>query len=370
MSVKPDSIRVAFSHDWLNGMRGGEKCLEAISEMYPQAEIFTLFLDRSKVSGALLKKVIHTSFLQSWPASRTAYRYYLPFFPAAIGSFKPLTHDLVISTSHCAAKGIRKSVGSKHLCYCFTPMRYAWGFFNDYFGARDRLTQSMLQGLLGRLRKWDVRANQNVDRFVAISQHVKERIRLFYDREAEVVYPPAETEFYTPDLVLPKEDHYLIVSALVPYKRTDLAVRAMKRLGRKLVVIGDGPECRALQKEADARVRFLGWQPDEVIRDHYRRARALIFPGEEDFGIVPVEAQSCGLPVIAYGKGGALETVSEKTGVLFNEPTEAALIDAVERFEATLFEPVEARANALRFGRRRFQDEMKAAVSQLMGENK
>lgn len=245
-------------------------------------------------------------------------------------------------------------------------MRYAWGFFEDYFGSRDRLSQSALRILLKKLRQWDVQANRNVDCFVAISEHVKDRIRTLYQRSAEVLYPPVETEFYTPDPYLPKEDYYLIVSALVPYKRTDLAVRAMTRLGRKLVVIGDGPERTALQKIAGPRVRFLGWQTDEAIRDHYRRARALIFPGEEDFGIVPVEAQSCGLSIIAYGKGGALETVSKKTGVFFNEPTETALIDAVERFEAVSFEPVEARANALRFGRNRFQDEMRAAVLKLM----
>ena len=363
-----DEIRVAFSHDWLNGMRGGEKCLEALSELYPEAVIFTLFLEKTKVSSALLRHEIRVSPLQRLPNIFAAYRYYLPLFPAAVGSFRLEDRNLVISTSHCVAKGIKKKPGSKHLCYCFTPMRYAWGFFEDYFGAASSWAKPPIHFLLHRLRKWDKSSNGGVDVFIAISKHVKNRIFEFYGREAEVVYPPADTEFYTPDATVPREDFYLVVSALVPYKKTETAVRAFKRMNRKLVVIGDGPEKRGLEKIAGPGTRFLGWQTDEVIRDHYRRARALVFPGEEDFGIVPVEAQSCGLQVLAYAKGGALETVTDRTGLFFNEQTEASLVDAVERFEVSSFDPLEARANAVRFSRTRFKSEMKAAIDKMMSE--
>ena len=359
-------LKVAFSHDWLNGMRGGEKCLEALAEIYPDAELFTLFLDRRRISTALLKHTIHVSSLQNVPGVLSAYRYCLPFFPAAIRSFGTPKADLVISTSHCVAKGLRKGPGAKHLCYCFTPMRYAWLFFEDYFGGRDPLSRFAIKGILRSLRRWDVEANTQVDSFVAISKHVQKRILDFYDREAKVIYPPVDTEFYTPDATETRGDAYLIVSALVPYKRADLAVRALKRMGRKLVVIGDGPERAALQKMAGPHTLFLGRQPDEILRDHYRRTRALIFPGEEDFGIVPVEAQSCGAPVIAFARGGALETVNERTGVFFNEPSEDSLIDAIERLESRAMDPAEIRANVLRFGRRRFQDQMIEVIQKLV----
>ena len=349
-------------------MRGGEKCLEALSELYPDARIYTLFLEKPKVSSALLRHEIRVSPLQRLPNIFAAYRYYLPFFPSAVESFSLGDRDVVISTSHCVAKGIKKKPGSKHLCYCFTPMRYAWGFFEDYFGGMNSWTKPPIRFLLERMRRWDKASNDGVDRFIAISRHVKSRILEFYGRDAEVVYPPADTDFYTPDAAVPREDFYLVVSALVPYKKTEMAVGAFRRMNRKLVVIGDGPEKRGLERLAGPGTRFLGWQTDEVIRDHYRRARALVFPGEEDFGIVPVEAQSCGAQVLAYAKGGALETVTDRTGLFFNEQTEASLIDAIERFEASSFDPLEAQANAVRFGRERFKSEMKAAIDKMMSE--
>lgn len=361
-------IKVAFSHDWLNGMRGGEKCLEALLELYPKAPVHTLFLEKAKVPAALLRHEIHVSPVQRFPNVFSGYRYYLPFFPTAIESFKLRDFDLVISTSHCVAKGIKKNPGSKHLCYCFTPMRYAWGFFDDYFGGLNAPVKPVLRFLLNRLREWDARVSARVDRFVAISEHVKSRIRDHYGRDSDVIYPPVDTEFFTPDPSVAKEDHYLIVSAFVPYKKTDLAVRAFTRMRRKLIVIGSGPEKTALQRSAGPGIQFLGWQPDERIRDQYRKARALVFPGEEDFGIVPVEAQSCGAQVLAYAKGGALETVNERTGLFFNEQTEASLIDAVERFETAFFDPLEARANAVRFGRARFKREIKTVINKMMSE--
>ncbi len=350
-------------------MRGGEKCLEALCRLYPQADIYTLFFEKSKISGQILDHTIYESRLRRYPKFLSFYRAYLPFFPGAIESFALKDYDLVISTSHCVAKGIRKNLRAKHLCYCFTPMRYAWGFFEEYFGKRSVLTKSALRFFLRVLREWDLRSNEGVDQFVAISEHVKNRIREFYARDAEVVYPPVNTEFFAPDPKVAREDFYLVVTALVPYKKTDLAVGAFNRMKqRKLVVIGDGPEKFMLQKMAGSNIRFLGWQPDEVIRGYYRRARALIFPGEEDFGIVPVEAQSCGLNVIAYGRGGALETVNEKTGLFFDQQSEAALIRAVEVFESSSWDPARARANALGFGQHRFENQMRSSIERILNK--
>lgn len=348
-------------------MRGGEKCLEALCRIFPDSPVYTLFCEREKLSDLIAAHPIHASFVQRLPAVSTRYRYYLPLFPAAIESFKLSDTDLIISTSHCVAKGLPKPQGAKHLSYCFTPMRYAWGFFEEYFGRRSAVSRWFIQRELDRLRAWDVKTSANVDQFIAISGHVRDRIKRFYRRDAAVIFPPADTDLYTPDPAVRREDAYLIVSALVPYKRVDLAVRAFNKLGKQLLVIGDGPERRALEKEAGPTIRFMGWQSDEVLRDHYRRARALIFPGEEDFGIVPVEVQACGGPVIAYGKGGALETVEEgKTGLFFESLDAEAIADAVLRSEKMSWDPAACRRNAARFGRARFMDEMKGAVRDLM----
>ncbi|HTL70446.1 MAG TPA: glycosyltransferase [Candidatus Eisenbacteria bacterium] len=364
-------MKVALSHDWLNGMRGGEKCLEVLCELYPASPIHTLFREPGKISGPIAEQPIRTSRLQRFPKVYSQYRNYLPFFPGAIESFNLEGYDLVISTSHCVAKGIRKPRGAKHLSYCFTPMRYAWCLFEEYFGRKNALSKAAIQIALKRLKRWDLESNDRVDRFVAISRHIQKRIKEFYGRDSDVVYPPAATDFYTPDETVRREDFFLIVSALVPYKRLDVAVQAFNRLGRRLVVIGDGPEAPRLKELAKKNVTFRGWQSDENIRDHYRRASALIFPGEEDFGIVPVEAQACGLPVIALGRGGALETVEAgKTGLFFEEPSEEALCEAVLSFEAGAFAPEDIRANSLRFGRQRFKDEMAALVRGFAGEGR
>ena len=352
--------KTALVHDWLNGMRGGEKCLEVLCEIFPESPVYTLFCEKNKVSHEIARHSVRQSWLGSLPGVRSVYRYYLPLFPAAIESFDLKDYDLVVSTSHCVAKGARRREGARHVCYCFTPMRYAWTFFDEYFGGRGALSRGLIRRLLERLKAWDLRANSRVDHFVAISRHVQKRIHDYYGRPSEVIYPPCDTDFYVPDGE-PREDFYLIVSALVPYKKIDRAIRALA--GRRLVIIGDGPERKKLEKNAPEGVQFLGWRPDEALRDYYRRARALVFPGEEDFGIVPVEAQACGCPVIAHGVGGALETVIDgQTGVFFAEPTEAALQDAVARFEKASFDPVRARENALRFSRERFKNEMKAMI--------
>ena len=359
-------MKVALSHDWLNGMRGGEKCLELLCELYPGSTVYTLFYEKGKISEAIARHPIVTSRIQRFPKVFTHYRYYLPFFPSAVEAFDLRGYPLVISTSHCAAKGIRKDRGALHICYCFTPMRYAWGFFEDYFGKKSVFSQTLIRYFLKRLREWDHRTSRDVDQFVAISNHVKKRIREFYDRDSEVVYPPVDTDFFCPDPNIPRENFYLIVSALVPYKKVDLAVRLFNRLNRPLVVIGEGPERASLEKSAKPNACFLGWQSDAVIRDYYRKARALIFPGEEDFGIVPVEAQACGTPVIALGKGGVLETITAgKTGIFFDALSEESLESALILFEKTNWNPGLIRENSLRFGKAKFKSEMEMLAKRL-----
>ncbi len=352
-------------------MRGGEKCLEALCELYPKSPIYTLFYENGKVSETIARHPVFTSALQKFPSIYSHYRHYLPFFSRAIESFSIDGVDAVISTSHCVAKGIRKPAGAVHICYCFTPVRYVWGFFDEYFGNRDIFSKALIAFFLGKLKKWDERTNSRVDHFVAISQHIRKRIWDCYRREAEVIYPPVDTDFYAPDPAVSTEDFYLVVSALAPYKKIDLAVRAFNRLGKRLVIIGDGPERKALQKLARSNVEFLGWRSDETIRDAYRRSRALIFPGEEDFGIVPVESQACGGFVIAFEKGGALETVKAGcTGVFFKETGEDALIDAVHQFEKIKLNPQDSRAAAIGFGRERFKMEMQKMVARVVEEKK
>ena len=372
--------KTALVHDWLNGMRGGEKCLEVFCELYPDSPIHTLFYEKGRVSSLIAGHSIHSSWVKNLPGIHRYYRYYLPFYARAVESFDLSGFDLIVSTSHCVAKGARKSAGAKHFSYCFTPMRYAWGFFEEYFGGRGAFSRKIIGRFLKRMREWDLETNRDVDHFAAISNHVKNRIAEYYKREAEVIYPPVDTDFFTPACRnalrragtptddAKRGDAYLIVSALVPYKRIDLAIQVFNKMKRPLRVIGEGPEMRRLKKLAHGDIQFLGWQSNESIREHYRSARALIFPGEEDFGIVPVEAQACGSFVIAYGKGGALETVYEnKTGVFFEESVEMSLADAVERFERLSFNPDDARANAIRFNRARFKAEIQNSINRLLG---
>lgn len=341
-------------------MRGGEKCLEVLCELYPDSPIHTLFYEKGKVSPIIAAHPIQTSFLQNIPGIFRRYRSFLPLYTTAIAQMRP-NADLIISSSHCVAKGIPKPEGAKHVCYCFTPMRYAWGFFDDYFGERAALVRSLARWLMPRLRRWDLERSRDVDRFIAISEHVRRRIRDHYGREAALVYPPVDTDFYTPGGEV--GEHYLVVSALVPYKRVDIAIAAAARAGRKLIVIGDGPERARLERAAGPDVRFLGWLSNEDLRSHYRQARALLFPGEEDFGIVPVEAQACGRPVIAYRKGGALETVLDgRTGVFFDALDAEALAAAITRLESMTLDPDAARQNAERFSRERFRREIREAI--------
>lgn len=362
-------MRVALVHDWLNGMRGGEKVLEQLCFLYPRAVIHTLLYDPTRISETIRRLPVRTSFIQSLPFGRTHYRWFLPAFPAAIESFNLGGYDLVVSSSHCVALGALAPAGAAHVCYCHTPMRYAWEHFHLYFppDRYGRLVRAAIGWCMTRLRTWDVAAAQRVDRFVANSAHVARRIARHYRRDAAVVPPPVDTAFYTPGDG--KTDTHLIVSALVPYKRLDLAIAAFNELRRPLVVIGEGPERARLEALAGPTVTFLGWRGDEEVRAHYRAARALVFPGEEDFGITPLEAAACGTPTIAYAAGGALETVREDaTGVLFPEPSVASLRRAVQACDATRFDAATLRAHALAFAPERFRErfalEVAAALEQ------
>jgi glycosyltransferase involved in cell wall biosynthesis len=363
--------RVVLVHDWLTGMRGGEKCLDVLCRRWPRAPLFTLLHKRGALNDNIENRSIHTSALQNLPAVHRYYRYLLPLMPAAARGWKLPACDLVVSLSHCVAKAAKPPPGVPHVCYCFTPMRYAWHMRDAYFGKRG-LKARLLDGLLAGIRAWDRRTASRVTHFIAISETVKKRIADCYGRDSVVIYPPVDTDFYCPAPVR-REDYYLVISAFAPYKRLDLAIQACNRLGRHLVVIGTGQDERRLRSLAGPTVHFLGWQPDTVLRDHLRRCKALLFPGEEDFGIVPVEAQACGCPVVAYGRGGATETVvppggrAEPTGVWFDVPSEDSLAEALGRFEvqAREFAPAAARHQALRFTEARFAREMFAYLDRI-----
>lgn len=365
-SHKPKTV---FVHDWLNGMRGGEKCLDLFSRGYPDSPIYTLLSDPSAISVQLLAHPIETSaLLARLPFFPKRYRWFLPLFPRAVEAFKlPEDTELVVSMSHCVAKGVRPPPGAKHLCYCFTPMRYAWDMEKAYFGGGAK--HAMLAPFLARLREWDRATASRVDRFVAISECVRQRIAEHYGREAAVVHPPVDLDFFTPDPAVAREDFLLVAGALVPYKRIDLAIDAAKLSRRRLVVVGTGSEEAALKARAHGadNITFLGRAGDETLRDLYRRCRCLLFPGEEDFGIVPVEAQACGAPVAAYAAGGALETlVGDATAVFFREQTPYALLAAIEKLDGMFFSREALRKNAERFSADRFLSGLQAEADALL----
>jgi glycosyltransferase involved in cell wall biosynthesis len=328
-------LRVALVHDWLTGMRGGEKCLDVLCQAFPDAALHTLLYRPRALSAAIERRTIRTSPLQRVPGVFRHYRKLLPLMPWAARAWDVGAVDVVVSLSHCVAKAVRVPPGVPHVCYCFTPMRYAWQGREAYLESwRGRPARRALAGaMLDRLRAWDRATAAGVTHFVAISHTVRTRIAECYGRESHVVPPPVDTDFYTP-AAAPRGGAYLCVSALVPYKRIDHAVIACTRSGRPLTVIGEGPERPRLEKLAGPNVRFLGWQPDAVLRDHYRRCRALLFPGEEDFGIVPVEALACGAPVIALGRGGVAENVDGAVGRVYGDPTPRGLLDALDAWEA------------------------------------
>jgi glycosyltransferase involved in cell wall biosynthesis len=331
----------------------------------------TLFHVPGSVSPAIERLRPRTSVLQRVPGVHRFYRYCLPLFPAAIEQFDLDEYDLVISTSHCAAKSVVKTGRARHLCYCFTPMRYAWDQFDAYFGEGrvGTVKSRLLKPVLRALARWDAGTSGRVDRYVAISQHVASRIRRYYNRDAEVIYPPVDTDFFSPDDTVARDNHLLIVSALVPYKRIDLAIEASRIANVPLRIAGNGPErgaLAALVARSGADVQLLGPLSDAEVRDQYRRAAAVLLPGEEDFGIVPVEAQACGTPVVALGRGGALETILDGvTGVLVAEPTPAAFAAGIARAMQMTFDRTTIRRHAATFDRTVFARAIQATVETL-----
>ena len=338
-------MKVALVHDWLNGMRGGEKVLEHFCRLFPEAPIYSLHGELSHVSELIRERPVHFSFIQNLPFKTLFYRYYLPLFPKAIQSFDFRGYDLVISTSHCAAKNIVVPPQVRHLCYCFSPMRYVWLLREDYFG-KNIFKRMLMHPVLEYLKNWDLESTRSVGRFIAVSKTVQKRIEEFYGRESSVLYPPVEIPFSP---CSEKEDYYLVLSALVPYKRIDLAVEASRRMGFRLKIAGTGTEYLSLKERAPSTVEFLGWVSDLEKQSLLKNAKALLFPGLEDFGIVPLEAMAYATPVIGFGMGGLTETVIPgKTGVFFEEQTLSSLCEAildsrkinfkVEDFKAALFQ--------------------------------
>ncbi len=356
-------MKVALVHDWLNGMRGGEKILEVLAEIFPEAHVFTLIYEPEKISATINKLPVHTSFIQSLPGGRRYYRYYLPLFPKAVERFNLGGYDLVISTSHCVAKGVKVHPQAVHICYCLTPIRYVWDFSEEYFGAR----RYMIKPVLDYLKRWDLTTSRRPQFYFSISQNVANRVKRYYNRDSTVIYPPVDTDFFSSREE--EGDYYLVVSALVPYKRIDIAVEAFTELKLPLVVIGSGTEYKRLRKKAGPNIKFLGWQEDKVIRDYYAGCRAFVFPGVEDFGITPLEAQSCGRPVIAYRKGGVLETVSERvpSGLFFDQQTKESLMETVLAMEDRKndFDGDKIREHVLGFDRKIFKQRLSDEIQRV-----
>jgi glycosyltransferase involved in cell wall biosynthesis len=354
-------IKAGLCHDWLTGMRGGERVLELLADAFPDAPIYTLIHNPGSVSDKITSHPIHPTPLQKVPGIFDSYRNYLPFMPLMTKAWKPPQDlDVMISTSHCVAKSIRSAPGTRHICYCFTPMRYAWLFHEDYFP--HPLKRALLKPVLASLRLWDRATANRVDQFVAISKHVQARISQFYARESVVVYPPADTNFFYPSPG-PREGFDFLISAMVPYKKVDLAIRAYTQNGYPLKVMGSGSGLEDLKKIAGPNIEFLGRQSDEVLRSHYQKCRFLIFPGEEDYGIVPVEAMACGTPVIAYGRGGVTETVvSGETGLFFEPQTPDALNSCLREAATISWNRDHIRKRAERFDVKHFLDGMAAMI--------
>ncbi|MCZ4260818.1 glycosyltransferase [Limimaricola sp. G21655-S1] len=332
-----ETRRVAIIHYWLVGMRGGERVIESLCRMFPGADIFTHVADPSKLSATLTRHRITESRIARLPMARRHYQKYLPLMPRALEEIDLSGYDLVISSEAGPAKGVIAPPDAPHLCYCHSPMRYLWDQYHVYRDGAGRVTRAMMPLLAPSLRQWDVTSAARVDGFAANSNHVADRIRKYWRREAEVVAPPVAVQDFAPARPGELGDFYLWAGELAPYKRPDLAIEAFRRLDKPLVVIGgpDGTVAR-LRSMAGPRTHFLGKAPFEVLKDHLARCRALIFPGEEDFGIVPIEAMASGRPVIAYGRGGILDSVVEgETGLFFREQSVEALVEAVERFEAS-----------------------------------
>lgn len=361
-------MKVALVQDWLTELGGAEKVFTAILELYPQADIYTLAShpDALGKMGIATEKVTN-SFIQKLPFAKTKYRNYLPFFTKAIESFDLSTYDLIISSSYSVAKGVLTHSNQVHICYCHSPVRYAWDLYHTYLqdaGLKKGLKAAIVKHYLHKLRIWDIISVNRVDHFISNSNYIAKRIKKVYNRDSQTIYPPVAIDEFP--LYAAKEDFYFTCSRLVPYKKIDLIVEAFSAMpDKKLIVIGDGPDYDKIKKLAASNVTLMGYQPFAVLKEHMQKAKAFVFAAEEDFGIVPVEAQACGTPVIAYGKGGCLETVTDGvTGMYFKEQTKASIMDCVLKFEAGQFrfDPVEISKHAQTFRKERFLDNFYAFV--------
>ena len=365
-------MKVAIVHDWLVTYAGAERVLEQMLAVYPDADLFSLIDFVPEQERAFLgNRPVRTSFLQRLPGVRRRYRSFLPLMPLAIEQFDLSGYDLVLSSSYAVAKGVITGPDQLHLCMCHSPVRFAWDLQHQYLreaGLEKGVGSMLVRYMLHRLRVWDLRTANGVDGFIAISRFIRRRIWKVYRRRSVVIYPPVDISAFTPGGV--REEFYVTASRMVPYKRIDLIVEAFAAMPqRKLVVIGDGPEARRIRSRGARNIEFLGQQPFEILRDHLRRAKAFVFAAEEDFGIAPLEAQACGTPVIAYGKGGALETIwgpgeVSPTGIFFQEQSVSSLVNAVEMFERDRgsIDPAACRQNAERFAPQRFRHEFSAYV--------
>ena len=358
-------MRVAIVHDWLNGMRGGEKVLEALLEIFPEATIYTLLHERGKVSRSIESHPIVTSWLNRIPGIYAHYRNLLPLFPAAIESFDLSSFDLVLSSSHSVAKGVQTR-NALHICYCHTPMRYVWDAEDDYnFDAVRHIAMRMIRS---RMQRWDCEASNRVQHFIANSQFVQERIQSYYGRKSTVIYPPVDTIFFQPAGDAAREDFYLAAGALVPYKRFDLIIEAFKTLGRRLVIAGHGSELQKLRKQAPHNVEIRGRVTDDELRHLYQRAKAMVVAAREDFGIVATESQSCGCPVIAFGAGGSPEIIQDGiNGLLFAEQHADDIVRAVRRLESMAWPVEQVRQKVEMFSRENFKTQIRQFVANRMG---
>lgn len=362
-------MKVAIVHDWLVNYGGAERVVEQLHALFPEAPVYTLVYDKKRMPVRFRAYDIRTTYLQKFPFATRLYKNMLTLMPGAFERLDLTEYDLVISSCSSCCKGVITRPDAVHICYCHTPTRYVWDFYYTYVANAGWLKRLLIPSMMQKMRVWDRLAADRVDYFIANSRYIARRIQKFYRREASVVYPGVRIGEYP--LAEQPDDYYLIVSRFTYYKRIDLAVRACTKLKKRLVVVGGGEEEKRLRALAGPTVEFRGRLTDEEVRSLYARAKAFLFPGEEDFGITPVEAMSAGCPVLAYGRGGVTETVLDgKTGLFFTEQTEDALISCIERFEreGVAYTRAELRAHSLRFSEARFLDEMRALCEKLAPE--
>jgi len=361
--------KTAIVHEWFVGYAGSERVVESFTNLWPDADVFSLvdFLDDGERRIILKGKRAHTSFIQKLPFARKRHRNYLPLFPKAIEKLDLSSYDIIISSSHAVAKGIKKNINQLHITYCHSPMRYIWDQADQYLSGTKGLIAKIF---IKYLRNWDLRSAGNVDYFIANSHHIAEKIKRIYNRESKVIYPPVDVDKF--GVNEHKEDYYLTASRMVPYKRNDLIVDTFNAMpDKKLVVIGKGPELKKIKSIAKENIQVLGYQSPEVLKDYMQKAKAFVFAAEEDFGIIVVEAMSCGTPVISWNNGGTAETVIDgKTGIHFSEQTKESIITAINKFETSLnmFDPRVVRSHAEQFSRKFFEENISSFLKKKVEE--